>query len=90
LGLPMPAITVKPESPQVAAEIIIDKRGETDSSRYSGLKMGLLDDDAMAEALRAAQTKQKEGLPLRSPIAHPLPKNAFWQPKRSGETLVRE
>ncbi|GKY91282.1 hypothetical protein MPSEU_000100700 [Mayamaea pseudoterrestris] len=68
LGLPIPNIIIKPESPQRSSELIIDKRGETDAGRYSGLKMGLLDDSAMADALQQAQRKQKDGVPLRATI----------------------
>lgn len=56
--------------PKKVPKLVIDKTGETDQGRYSGLKMGqVLDDDAMAKALEEAQRKSKEGNPLRSKIA---------------------
>ena len=69
LGLerPPPPKRLKPKS---APKLVIDKTGETDKARYSGLKMGqILDDNAMAQALAEAQRKSKEGAPLRSKIA---------------------
>jgi len=69
LGLerPPPPKRLKPKS---APKLVIDKTGETDKARYSGLKMGqILDDDAMAQALAEAQRKSKEGAPMRSKIA---------------------
>lgn len=47
-------------------ELKIDRTGEDDRARYSGLKMGqVLDDDMMAEALARANEKAKTGQPLR-------------------------
>lgn len=47
-------------------KIVIDRTGEDDKARYSGLKMGqVLDDDAMAEALARANEKAKRGESLR-------------------------
>lgn len=69
LGLekPPPPKRLKPKS---APKLVIDKSGETDRNRYSGLKMGqILDDDAMAKALEEANRKAKEGKPLRKKIA---------------------
>lgn len=44
----------------------IDRTGEEDQARYTGLKMGqVLDDDVMAEALARANKKAKEGKELR-------------------------
>ena len=103
LDLPVPAIKVTPASSQTAAEIVIDKLGETDSGRYSGLKMGLLDDSAMAEALARAQKKQKEGIPLRSQIAEETFVGTYkdkrnvgprmtpdWTPERVDDELSRQ
>eukprot|EP00535_Pseudo-nitzschia_heimii_P007978 CAMPEP_0197177462 /NCGR_PEP_ID=MMETSP1423-20130617/3056_1 /TAXON_ID=476441 /ORGANISM="Pseudo-nitzschia heimii, Strain UNC1101" /LENGTH=342 /DNA_ID=CAMNT_0042627007 /DNA_START=253 /DNA_END=1281 /DNA_ORIENTATION=- len=44
----------------------IDRTGEDDQARYTGLKMGqVLDDDVMGEALARANKKAKEGKDLR-------------------------
>ena len=49
-----------------APKLEIDRKGETDQARYTGLKMGqILDDDVMAEALANAQTKAEKGERLR-------------------------
>lgn len=47
-------------------DLIMDRTGENDPARYSGLKLGqMLDDDTMARALEEAQRKAKEGKRLR-------------------------
>ncbi len=47
-------------------KLVIDRTGEDDKARYSGLKMGqVLDDEAMAEALARANEKAKRGESLR-------------------------
>jgi hypothetical protein len=67
LEMPLPVLKRKPK-PKPVEELVIDKTGDTDRGRYSGIKMGLLDDNAMAEALQQTQSKEKEGLPLRTQI----------------------
>ena len=55
----------------------IDRTGENDKARYTGLKMGqVLDDDIMGEALARANKKAKEGKDLR-PV---LMEEKFVQP----------
>lgn len=58
---------VKPiAKPKGATKIVIDRTGENDRARYSGLKMGqLLDDDLMGDKLAEAIKKSKEGKELR-------------------------
>lgn len=67
MGMPIPPPSrrlVVDEAP--APELVLDRTGENDPARYSGLKLGqLLDDDAMARALDAAQRRAKEGQRLR-------------------------
>jgi hypothetical protein len=47
-------------------DLKIDRTGEDDRARYSGLKLGqILDDDTMAEALARANEKAKRGERLR-------------------------
>ena len=59
---PLPGPPPKSKAP----ELRIDRTGEEDENRYSGLKMGtLLDDDAMGEALARANEKSKKGESLR-------------------------
>jgi hypothetical protein len=49
-----------------APKLKIDRTGEDDKARYSGLKLGqILDDDTMAEALARANEKAKKGERLR-------------------------
>ena len=56
--------------PKPVPKLVIDRTGETDAGRYKGLKMGqVMDDDAMGEALAAAQRKTREGESLRAKIA---------------------
>ena len=68
LGLerPPPPKRLKPKS---VPKLVIDRTGETDKARYTGLKMGqVIDDDEMARALEDAQRKAKEGTSLRPKI----------------------
>jgi len=53
-----------------AAPLVIDRTGEQDKGRYTGLKMGLLaDDDMLGQALQQASQKAKDGERLRTKIA---------------------
>lgn len=66
MDLPEPAtpkrLTVKKSAPK----LVIDRTGETDAARYSGLKISqALDDDAIGQALEAAAQKVKKGESLR-------------------------
>lgn len=55
-----------PPPKKTAPKLVIDRTGEEDKARYSGLKMGqVLDDNVMAEALTRANQKAKEGKNLR-------------------------
>jgi hypothetical protein len=71
LDMPVPPMRRKPKQLSVQ-KVVIDKVGESDCGRYTGLKMGLLDDSAMAEALQQAQRKQEEGISLRPQIEEEL------------------
>ena len=66
LERPPPPKRLKPKS---APKLVIDRTGENDKARCSGLKMGqVLDDDNMAKALENAQRKASEGKSLRPKI----------------------
>lgn len=66
MDLPEPAPRKKVTKKKSAPKLIIDRTGETDKARYSGLKMTqLLDDDAMGQALQEAAEKVKRGESLR-------------------------
>lgn len=59
-----PVIKVKKK--KKAPPLKIDRTGESDPARYTGLKMGqVLDDDAMGKALEEFNRKKREGLELR-------------------------
>lgn len=59
-----PALKVKKK--KVVPKLKIDRTGESDPARYTGLKMGqVLDDDEMARALEEANRKRQKGEPLR-------------------------
>jgi len=61
-----PPPLVGPPKRKVVPKLKIDRTGEDDKARYTGLKMGqVLDDDMMAEALARANEKAKEGKELR-------------------------
>jgi hypothetical protein len=51
--------------PKVVPKLVIDRTGETDTARYSGLKMiQTLDDDEMGQRLAEIQRMKKEGIRL--------------------------
>jgi len=55
-----------PPKKKIVPKLKIDRTGEDDEARYTGLKMGqILDDDVMGEALALANKKAKEGKELR-------------------------
>lgn len=61
-----PPPLVGPPKKKVVPKLVIDRTGEDDKARYTGLKMGqVLDDDVMGEALARANKKAKEGKELR-------------------------
>jgi len=75
MGVPAPPPT---EYKQPGERIKFDYTGETDEARYKGLKLATsLDDDAIGEALRVAQDKQKRGEPLRAKIVEELEENLY-------------
>lgn len=67
MGMEPPVLKVKKKKKVVP--LVIDRTGESDPARYSGLKMGqVLDDDAMAKALEEAIRKTREGKDLRAKL----------------------
>lgn len=65
-----PAIPSRITTPKKYTKLVIDRTGETDGGRYSGLQMStLLDDDEMGRALDEAQRKTREGKRLGKKIA---------------------
>jgi hypothetical protein len=68
MGMEAPAVP-KPPPRKKAQKLVIDRTGENDKARYTGLKMGqVLDDNTMAEALERAAKKRKEGVSLRTKL----------------------
>jgi len=64
MGMEPPAVKVKKR--KEVPKLKIDRTGESDPARYTGLKMGqVLDDNAMAKALEEALRKKREGESLR-------------------------
>ena len=65
MDLPEPAVK-KVKKKTFSAKLVIDRTGETDEARYTGLKMSAaMDDDAMGKALEEANRKVREGESLR-------------------------
>jgi hypothetical protein len=62
-----PPIATRSSTKKSVPKLIIDRTGETDDARYTGLKISsiLLDEDAMGKALEEAARKVKEGKSLR-------------------------
>lgn len=66
MDLPEPATPKRVTRKKSSPKLVIDRTGETDEARYSGLKMSqALDDDAMGKALEEAARKVREGKSLR-------------------------
>ena len=66
MDLPEPATPKRVTRKNSSPKLVIDRTGETDEARYSGLKMSqALDDDAMGKALEEAARKVREGKSLR-------------------------
>ena len=80
---PPPLIGPKPK--KSAPELKIDRTGEEDKARYSGLKMGqVLDDSSMAEALERANKKAKEGQELRPKLMEEEYVRPFAEKRNTG------
>jgi hypothetical protein len=63
MGMPVPATKDRIKKRKKVPKIIIDRNGQTDQARYSGLKvMQALDDDEMGRKLEEAMRKQKAGI----------------------------
>lgn len=102
LGMDTPPVTSKQK--QVSApELVIDRTGELDPGRYSGLKLGqALDDTAQAAALEAARQKAKQGKRLRPKLAEEEYERPFadvqnawkttpdWTPERIDEWAAQQ
>ncbi|KAL3801125.1 hypothetical protein HJC23_002418 [Cyclotella cryptica] len=70
MNLPEPATPERLTKKKSAPKLVIDRTGETDRARYSGLKMTqALDDEAMGQALQETVRKVKEGRALRKKLA---------------------
>lgn len=68
MGLRPPVNLVKEKVK--APPLVIDRTGEQDKGRYTGLKIGLLTDDSMMEdALQRAKVKAQSGERMRPAIA---------------------
>ena len=64
-----PPPLVGPPKRKKVPKLKIDRTGEDDKARYTGLKMGqVLDDDVMGEALARANKRAKEGKELRKSL----------------------
>jgi len=98
MGLDRPI--VKRKAPLRPSEpIVLDRTGQNDAARYSGLKLGqVLDDTVQASALADAERKAREGLSLRPklmeedyvrPFADVKPSaassNPYWTPAKLDE-----
>lgn len=63
MTVPAPKDRIKPK---VVPKLVIDRKGENDQARYTGLKVNqLLDDEEFGRKLEEAQRKSKEGKSLR-------------------------
>ena len=69
MDLPEPAIPERITKKKSAPKLVIDRTGETDRARYSGLKMTqVLDDDLMGQVLQETVNKVKEGKAVKEKL----------------------
>ncbi|GAX17100.1 hypothetical protein FisN_5Hh486 [Fistulifera solaris] len=88
LEMKAPPVTSKPK-PKAAPKLVIDRTGETDKARYSGLKLGqVLDDSLQAEALQAVQKKIEAGEDLRPKLEEELFERPFADRRNVGPQLT--
>ena len=64
MGLAEPAMPKRAKK-KSAPKLVIDRTGENDRARYSGLKLTQLDDEIMGQVLQETTKKVKEGKELR-------------------------
>mmetsp|Transcript_878 Transcript_878/g.1706 ORF Transcript_878/g.1706 Transcript_878/m.1706 type:complete len:389 (-) Transcript_878:128-1294(-) len=79
-----PPVLKGPPPKKETPKIVIDRTGANDEARYSGLKMGLMDDDAMAEALAKANEKSKKGKDLRKKLVEETYEQPFADKRNTG------
>ena len=69
MGLPEPVIANRIKAPKKFRKLVIDKTGETDKARYSGLKVTqITDDDEMGKKLAEYQEKSKKGENIKAKL----------------------
>lgn len=69
MDLPEPPKPERITKPKVAPKLVIDRTGDTDRARYSGLKMTqALDDEVMGMTLQETLRKVNEGESLRKKL----------------------
>lgn len=69
MDLTEPAVSDRINKPKSAPKLVIDRTGDNDRARYSGLKITqVLDDDAIGQALQETAKKIKEGKELRQKL----------------------
>lgn len=89
MGMDAPPSALPTKKVFQAPPLVIDRTGETDQARYSGLKMGqLLDDDAMAEALTKANEKAKRGETLRAKLQEETYELPYADKRNTGPRLT--
>lgn len=84
MGMDAPPLLGPPPKKKVR-KLKIDRTGENDQARYTGLKMGqILDDSAMGEALARANQKAKEGEELRPKLMEETYVQPFADKRNTG------
>eukprot|EP00536_Pseudo-nitzschia_multiseries_P007445 jgi/Psemu1/240247/estExt_Genewise1.C_1750103 len=103
MGMEPPPLQGPPPKKKVP-KLKIDRTGEEDEARYTGLKMGqVLDDDVMGEALARANQKAKEGKELRPKLMEEKYEQPFadkrntspqqtpdWTPEKLDEFAIQQ
>lgn len=85
MGLPAPATKERIRTVKKVPKLVIDREGQTDQARYSGLKVTqALDDDEMGRALENAMKKKKAGEELRKKLEEETYELPFADKRNTG------
>lgn len=90
MDIPLPPARIKPK-PKSAGKLVIDRTGESDKGRYSGLKVTqMIDDDEMGRKLEEVRKKQMAGKSLRKKLVEEDYEQPFADKRNTGPAQTPE
>ncbi len=85
MGMPVPAVPDRITRVKKVPKLVIDRNGETDEARYTGLKVTqILDDDELGRKLAEVQQKQKEGKEIKKKLVEEEYEMPFADKRNTG------